>query len=393
MTGTLAERNLLASVIADSRVYRMTEGLVTEDDFTDPRMGKIYTQIGDMLAKREPVGMIEVADKFPEWGIRGLSFVDVASWETPDTYAMGASAYATTVRGDAMRRHAQEVAQMMLSEARDIGVQPVEVLSKARQMLDERLDGASTGKLVPKTLGEILEGEDTYDWIIPGLLERQDRIILTGAEGAGKTTFARQVCVMSAAGLHPLNRVGGVPEIIQPVRVLVIDAENTEKQWRRATRAMVRHSATSGVLDPGREVQVVAGHRIDITRGAHLGEVHRLIDIHQPDLLYIGPLYKITNGAIQTDDDAAPLLVALDSLRERGIALLMEAHAAKGDGHGNRDLRPRGSAALMGWPEFGLGLQPVDEQTVDLVRWRGDRDKRSWPKQLVKGVDWPWERG
>jgi replicative DNA helicase len=115
------------------------------------------------------------------------------------------------------------------------------------------------------------------------------------------------------------------------------------------------------------------------------------VDVHKPDLLYIGPLYKITSGAIQTDDDAAPLLVALDSLRERGLALLMEAHAAKGDGSGTRDLRPRGSAALMGWPEFGFGLHPLDNGDVELKRWRGDRDQRAWPTFMTRGHDWPWE--
>ena len=391
MAGTVAEQNLLASVMADGRTYRMSEGLVSAEDFTDPRMGVIYEQIGGMLSRGEPVGMIEVTDRFPDWGVKGLTFVDVARWETPDTYRFGVSQYASTVRGDAMRRHASEVASFLLEERNDLGVEPVELLSKARKMLDDRLDGASSGLLVPKTLGEILEGQDSYDWVIPGLLERQDRLILTGSEGAGKTTLSRQLCVMSAAGLHPFNRVYGKPELIQPVRVLVVDAENTEKQWRRATRYYAERAAEHGALDPRQEIQVVAGHRIDVTRGSHLGEIHRLIDIHKPDLLYIGPLYKITHGAIQTDDDAAPLLVALDSLRERGVTLVMEAHASKGDSNGSRDLRPRGSAALMGWPEFGLGLSPVDRDVVEIGRWRGDRDERNWPKALRKGLDWPWE--
>lgn len=397
MIGTVAERNLLASVIANSRVYKMTEGMVNRADFTDGRMGIMYEQIGVMLSSGESVGIVEVTAKFPEWGIRGLEFVDVVQWETPDTYAFGATSYAGAVRTDALRRVASQMGQQLIMDAKDGGVAPAELLTNVRGQIDTAIDGAVTGKLNAKTLAEILDGSDHYDWVIPGLLERQDRLILTGAEGAGKTTLARQVCVMAAAGLHPLNRdidVHGrsTAQMIQPVRVLVIDAENTEKQWRRATRHTAKLAAADGVLDPGQEMHVVAGHRIDVTRGVHLGEIHRLVDQHKPDLLYIGPLYKITHGAIMTDDDAAPLLVALDSLRERGLALLMEAHAAKGDGHGTRDLRPRGSAALMGWPEFGLGLHPFDDGSVELKRWRGDRDQRGWPTILERGIDWPWEK-
>ena len=400
MIGTVAERNLLASVMANARVYKMTEGMVNRADFTDDRMGIMYEQVGVMLSSGETVGVVEVTAKFPEWGIRGLEFADVIAWETPDTYALGASAYARAVRTDALRRVASRMGQQLIADSRDQGVAPAELLTSVRGQIDSAIDGAASGKLEAKALSEILAGSDSYDWVIPNLLERQDRLILTGTEGAGKTTLARQVCVMAAAGLHPLFRetdqktLRRVPAQMQPARVLVIDAENTEKQWRRATRYTARRAAEDGALDPAQEIHVVAGHRIDVTRGVHLGEIHRLVDQHKPDLLYIGPLYKITHGAIQTDDDAAPLLVALDSLRERGLALLMEAHAAKGDGAGGtRDLRPRGSAALMGWPEFGLGLHPSEDGSVELKRWRGDRDERGWPTHLSRGTDWPWEIG
>ena len=74
--------------------------------------------------------------------------------------------------------------------------------------------------------------------------------------------------------------------------------------------------------------------------------------------MVIGPLYRLIPRAIMSDDDASPLLANLDTICDRGIALIIEAHA----GHvtnrdGERDLRPRGSSALMGWPEFGLGLK------------------------------------
>jgi len=397
VTGTQAERHLLASLIANPKTYSLTEGLVNRPDFTDDRLGVIFEQIGVMLSRGESVGTVEVIDRFPAWGVRGLTAAEVWSWETPDTYTHGASQYAAAVRGDALRRRAREAGELLISQSQDRGVSPVDVLTQARGLIDASIDGTATGKLAAKPLSEILDGSDSYDWVIDGLLERQDRLILTGGEGAGKTTFARQICVMAAAGLHPLHRRMDArgyktAQLMNPVKVLVIDAENTEKQWRRATRYTARRAAEEGALDPAQELMVVAGHRIDVTRGVHLGEIHRLVDVHRPDLLYIGPLYKITHGAIQTDDDAAPLLVALDSLRERGVTLLMEAHAAKGDGHGGvRDLRPRGSAALMGWPEFGMGLHPVDDMTVELKRWRGDRDERQWPKFLSRGTEWPWE--
>ena len=61
--------------------------------------------------------------------------------------------------------------------------------------------------------------------MIPGILEATDRAIFTGGEGAGKTTLVRQMAILSAAGINPLTF-----DAMDPARVLIVDAENTEKQ-------------------------------------------------------------------------------------------------------------------------------------------------------------------
>lgn len=253
-----------------------------------------------------------------------------------------------------------------------------------------RRSNVGAAVLNPKYLDEILTITDTQDWLIPGLLERRDRLVLTGGEGAGKSFFSRQLAIAAAAGVHPFHN-----QRIDPIRVLAIDAENSEVQWARNARYVANMARTYGTVDPGKQVLVSAGTRLDLTRQADLDQVHRLMDQHKPDLLYIGPLYKLLAKAINSDDDAAPLIVALDGLRERGVSLLMEAHAGHGKSlGGERDLRPRGSSALLGWPEFGLGLRPIedDRDMVAVVRWRGDRDERNWPKYLRRGQqgEMPW---
>jgi hypothetical protein len=116
------------------------------------------------------------------------------------------------------------------------------------------------------------------------------------------------------------------------------------------------------------------------------------VDQNKPDVLFIGPIYKMVPNGINNDDDAAPLITALDSLRDRGLVLVMEGHSPKGNGQQVRDLSPRGSAALMGWPEFGFGLYPeADGTAAGIQRWRGDRTRGTdWPKRLEKGGPFPW---
>jgi hypothetical protein len=386
MAGSNAEKRLLGALIMAPNGLRSIESTVSADDFEDGRLGDVFGHVSQMIVTGAPVNTESVMNRMPEWNLK-LEPTALFEWVNGQVMPHAITEYAGVVRSDSVRRSLRNV-MASVGERVQSGEQPVDVASTAAAQLQKVVDGSSTGLLKTKTLNEILAGSDSYDWVVPDLLERRDRLVLTGAEGAGKTTFVRQLALLSASGIHPTTF-----QRIEPVRVLVVDAENTERQWRRAVRAVTERARAKGVADPGDVVNITSGNRIDITKGSHLGEIHRLIDRHKPDVVFIGPLYKLVPKAINSDDDAAPLIVGLDSLRERDVALVMEAHAGKGTSmDGERDLRPRGSAALLGWPEFGMGLRPVheDPDMVAVVKWRGDRDERAWPKYLRRGGEWPW---
>lgn len=387
MTGTVPERNLLGAVLMEASQFRAIDGLVSGGDFSDLRMGNIFDRASQLASRGDPVDAAIVNGLLPEWGVLGLD-TEPFVWSDPTVYAFAAPDYARAVRADAVRRDAGNVATSF-QEDLAAGHSPIDVVTATLHRLQSLVDNTTTGRMEFKTLADVLDGVDTYDWLIPGLLERRDRVMFTGPEGAGKTTLCRQIVVLAAAGIHPFTFAH-----IPPVRVLVVDAENTETQWRRAVRWSTNRSREYRGIDPAPLIHIKTGDRIDITRGSQLAEIHRKIDQFKPDLLYIGPLYKLVSKAITNDDDATPLIVALDSIRDRGVTLLMEAHAGHAKSvSGERDLRPRGSAALLGWPEFGLGIRPDPNLpgAVDVVRWRGDRDQRDWPKKMIHGTAWPWE--
>ena len=387
MTGTIPERNLLGALLLEASQFRVIDGLVSGRDFSDSRLGVVFDRASQLTSRGDPVDAAIVNGLLPEWGVLGLD-TEPFTWADPTVYPFAAPDYARSVRSDAVRRDAANVANAF-QEDLTAGHSPIDVVTVALQRMQAIVDSSVTGRMEFKTLADVLAGEDTYDWLIPGLLERRDRVMFTGPEGAGKTTLCRQIVVLAAAGIHPFTF-----QHIPPVKVLVVDAENTETQWRRAVRWSVNRSREYRGIDPSPLIQMKTGERLDITRGSQLAEIHRKIDQFKPDMLYIGPLYKLVSKAITNDDDAAPLIVALDSLRDRGVTLLMEAHAGHAkSASGERDLRPRGSAALLGWPEFGLGIRPDPDMhgLVDVVRWRGDRDVRDWPKQMIRGTAWPWE--
>lgn len=380
--GTDAERAVIGSILLDPTTLPLLDGVVSGEDFSDAQLEILWHGIQGMRANRDVIDVITVGSKLGEWGVKVFSPAVLHQWVSDTPHAAGATGYGEVVHDAAMRRRIRLTAKVMLEKVDD--VTPAELISAA---VNDLRQNTQTNQLKARPLGDILAESTIHDWIIPGLLERRDRIIITGSEGAGKSTLIRQVAILACAGLHPFDHGP-----IDPVKVLVIDAENSETQWRRAAKGIASRAKQLGSHDPS-DMALACIPRIDVTRDHDLAQVHRLVDDIQPDLVVIGPLYRLIGRAITNDDDAAPLLAALDTIRDRGIALMIEAHS----GHaltqgGERDLRPRGSAALMGWPEFGLGLRlPKSGPAHELVRWRGDRDARSWPDAVEKGGDFPWQ--
>jgi energy-coupling factor transporter ATP-binding protein EcfA2 len=381
-----AERAVVGSAFIDADSIRSALDHCTPDDFTDPTLAAVYDILIGHRSAQLGLDEVCIAKAVNERGYK-ISPLDLLDLRSATPTSSNVAFYAKIVNEGAVRRKLRAAGSRFVQFA-DGDDSLSETMRNARGEWDA-VQSSVGSHLQAKVLGEVLEGSDEYDWMIPNLLERKDRVVITGGEGAGKTTLVRQIAIMAAAGLHPT--LGGQ---IAPVRVLVVDSENTEKQWRRATRSMALKARMAGTADPAQSLQLACTARIDVTADRDLGSVHRLIDEHAPDLLMIGPLYRLVPRAITNDDDAAPLIAALDTLRDRGVAMIIEAHAGHALGQdGSRNLRPRGSAALLGWPEFGLGISSAggeDPSEFRMVRWRGDRDERAWPESLRRGGEWPW---
>jgi replicative DNA helicase len=389
-----AERDVIGSAFLNPDLVRALAEEVSPEDFYAPLHEHVWRCIVRRWTAQEPITEVLVAQEISEgqstaWArARGVDVVTLFDMRSAVGANVVSAPYHARIVHEAARRRALVQFLVQTQQAANSNLPLADLMSMARNEF-ESLKRQAAVDMPSISLGELLDGTDDYDWLIPGLLEREDRLMLTGSEGGGKTTFFRQVTILSAAGINPMTF-----EEIEPVRIQVIDCENTERQWRRKVRPLALKATAEGSTNPLESMNLSFPGRIDISSEKWLGAVHRLIDQNKPDMLAIGPLYKMARSAMNTDDDVAPVLAALDSIRERGVALLIEAHAGhslSGEG-GTRNLRPRGSSALLGWPEmgFGLRLDKEDPNVTIIERWRGDRDERTWPARIKRGGQWPW---
>lgn len=395
-----AEEAVIGALLIDPKKAREASQNVAPGDFESTVLGRLYSLITSYTAAGKAIDPLTLwpavqADPLLSRNIDNPVWLHNLKDHTPTAANVGY--YARQVADAGQSRRLKYAAARFDQLADDKSMTAADKLGMARKELEAIASDYAQAVDVP-TLSEILATPDAeVDWVIPGFLSRRDRFVLTGMEGFGKTTLFRQIMVCAAAGIQPFTFAR-----IRPVSVLVVDTENDAEQWRWETRSMVALAARYGARNPGDAMHVHCTGRLDVTRERDIGLVHSLLDAHRPDILAIGPLYKLSPGGMNDDRDASPVIAALDSIRDRpdGPAMLMEAHAGHATaGDGRRNLRPRGSSMQLGWPEFGVGISPNPDDyaeggtktLADVQRWRGSRIRgRHLPATLRSGGDWPW---
>lgn len=387
---TDTERDLLAVALVQPGITETTR--LTGDTFEDPRHGAIWDAIATIHLdghRPDPVTIVTQARGSGSRVDHGM-IVDLVG---RPAIAANADLYAEQIHEGHRRRQLADA----ITRARqllDTG-SSYEDASKSLEHAIGNTDGTDSDIEQTLTLDEFVDQDlPPQQWVIPGLMARGDRLVLTGVEGLGKSMLARQLAVCAAAGVHPFTF-----QDVPAQRVLVVDCENPLDIMVKKLRGM-----RDWAVNRGRPV----GDRLWIRRypqGLDLAQVadrvrlHALIRMYQPDLVYIGPAYKLyIGGANAREEDLARQVTSvLDGLREEyGFALILEHHSPHESAGQKRTVRPIGSSLWRRWPEFGFGLAPADGGTIggqrvaDVIHWRGARDERDWPSTLESGGVLPW---
>lgn len=360
-----------------------------EQDFFDPAKGALWQCLSELDARGVRPDPATVTAHLNLTGHRAevmsRLLVDVV---TDPSVVSNAEQHAQTVTDRATRRALLAATDGARQRLYDLTV-PVD---SAVAYVEQHLVGTASGQ--DREADQLWTYEEfvsqdlpPVEWVIPDLLAREDRLVLTGTEGAGKTTLQRTIAVMAASGLHPFTL-----QNMEPRRVLVVDLENPN-------RIMVKRFQELGAIAErrGRHPRLLNIRRIpqgiDLSRPDQRMRLRYLCQATQPELLVIGPAYKMvrTHANEGFEESVAHIAEALDDLREEfRFALLLEHHIPKGEQGRDRGVAPIGSSFWLRWPEFGIGLKLDPDSTfhdrrAELVHWRGARDDRPWPKRLESG--------
>jgi replicative DNA helicase len=234
-----------------------------------------------------------------------------------------------------------------------------------------------------------LKMEDSQ-FTLPWMLKRNERMVLTGSEGGGKSVFVYQMLTGAAFGVDTFALTE-----VEPQRVLFLDVENNAFQARANLDKIVptlREIAPNAVPN----WRSLKRRVVDLLASKDRADVIRRVAHYAPDILYMGTAYKLTDVSDDAHRSVRAIQSVVDRIRQEvDCTVIVEHHAGHGTMNDRNNMRPEGSSYWLRWPDFGYGMQPLStkdgRRLMRLGAWRGDRaTDRRFPVAVKQGDVFPW---
>lgn len=299
--------------------------------------------------------------------------------------------YAARLRDISAKRYVTATFARALNRLNSNEAVAEDIVSDVRAELDAMPKPAATEDDA-WTLQEIMGLEVQYEkFTLPQMLRRNERLVLTGSEGGGKSVFVYQMLTGAAFGVDTFSL-----EQTEPQRVLFLDVENNEFQARANLDKIVPSlREIQPHIDPN--WRSLKRRVVDLLASKDRADVIRRVVHYSPDILYMGTAYKLTDVSDETHRSVRAIQSVVDRIRQEiDCTVIVEHHAGHGHQNDRNNMRPEGSSYWLRWPDFGYGMQPLattdGRRLMKLGAWRGDRaTDRQFPVAVKQGTVMPWQ--
>lgn len=369
-----AEEYLISSCILDGAdvIGKCLRARISPDSFFDPKHGILFEILLDLYHRNakviEPsVVAEELKTRKQLEQVGGFAFIAQVSGRVPTT--AHASYFIEKVREQALLRMTIREATAAVEDAYGFSgdidgfaarfsSRLARVSNAVRKEIEIDVKPITSFEYPTTDDPNILLGSDDY-------LGRGGGMLFVSHAGAGKSSFIMDACMSWAIG-EPWVSV----KCNGPLKSLIVQAEDS---WRyvgkvAASFAHMRKLSTEqrALLAKNCVVAKVKG----ITGDAFFAEVERLIEIHQPDLVVINPIYIYAEGDISKSECAQPFLAHLDRInRPERFGWILVHHTGKPQQKSPTGKRAElddwetiymgfGSSYLANWPRCSALLEP-----------------------------------
>lgn len=213
------ERNVLATLLHKPDLAGKVFTRVPVNEFTGPNL-LVAEAIHHLRVSRKPIDVTTVAAEMKRRSTLSRIGGDGELHQMAAWFVSAASidyhldALADAVRLRKLYTIGERLSQMAGMDDADGAHLAHDTAERVQAIIDQV---EAEQDITTPTLGEFLAGEDEpYDWTIPGILERADRLVLTGSEGLGKALATSTMILTANRGWVPMGLLNVGDDVFGP---------------------------------------------------------------------------------------------------------------------------------------------------------------------------------
>lgn len=151
---------------------------------------------------------------------------------------------------------------------------------------------------------QLVDLEVHVDWLIPGYLQRQGLMLISGAPGCGKTQFSMQMLIAMATGRPLLNM-----KISEPRKVIYFSMEMNPAELK-----IFQNLMNNGLTDEERKLLaenfmfVPIGHGVMFESTSDQKKIERLLETRQPENIVFDSLSTTTMDELSDERTAKRIM-------------------------------------------------------------------------------------
>jgi hypothetical protein len=382
---TDAEKAVLSAIIqTGNKLMYVAERKIGATGFFHAGHKLIWDSLRSLHMDNEPIDMVTITERLNEFGdlekAGGAHYL--ADLGTSSIAIGNFEHYLNIVREKKLAREILDVAKTLQDEAIQPDVDPRTLLAAAKEhieTLDRRDVDDNTESYDFQSLADMEIKDDPncvlgYRWLCKG-----GSCLFVGQSGIGKSSLAAQASMRWALGL---DLWGVTPNKNRPLKSLFIQAENDKGDLAEMIQGVLRGYPRPDDMSE-KELRDLLQERVHFHRDAvntgsdFARNAQRLIEKHQPDLVWVDPLLSYAGDDISNQRVASQFLrntlnpIALDT----GIIWMLLHHTGKpstdpkAKAHWNENdfaYAAFGSSELVNWARAVNVLRSVGEGRFEL---------------------------
>jgi hypothetical protein len=309
-------RHLLGFLILSPHLLENTD--LSANDFTPGRLRRVFEIIATTWENSRPESIDQILLAERLGGDAHVSFISSLLDGLPKAQP---ESFASYVRELKRRNISARILKKISGQPKDGNLD----LAEVRQDLAE-YDGLEKIEVdIPKAepIEELcLRPIPPIEFLVKPIIGRHLLTLIGGQKGVGKSLYAIQLSLHSAAGMNPF--ISDEIQIVSPCNVLYIQQEISLPGMKdRAFKMRLEKVFNLG----GRFKHfTTTGRWWSLDNQDDVRKIKRLILENKTDILILDPLYTFSPNGLNSDKDAGPVIAALSAFKDEFNIALCAIH-------------------------------------------------------------------